>query len=55
MIGMTDNGKPKGLNKEDMLSSLIALCEMARANKSDVVVIKLIRGNIGKVAQVQIR
>lgn len=70
-IGVADNGKPIGLNKEEMITSLSTscshhlfqasqtlletLCYMASKLKADVVILKMKKGQGGKIAEVMVR
>lgn len=55
LIGVEDHGYSQGLSKEDMYESLSNLCEMARANKADVTIQSMMKGNHGKIAQIMVK
>lgn len=54
-IGVEDCGHPLGLNKEDMLVSLKTLCTMASNLKAELLVVGILPGLKGKVAEIIVR
>ena len=50
LIGVYDDGYPKGISKEDLEESLINLCEMARNNRCDVTMQTINKGYSGYIA-----
>lgn len=54
-IGVEDNGKPTGLNQEDMLESLKTICLLAGRVRADVMVLRVSEGLHGLVIELVIR
>jgi len=55
VIGVEDDGTPKGLNFQEMYRSLKTLCGMASALKADVVILLMRHGYEGKLTELLVR
>lgn len=54
-IGYEDNGNPLGLAKEDLQQSFNSLCHIANELRVELVVLRVLQGQSGMIAEVAVR
>lgn len=55
LIGVMDQGESRGLQKSEMIESLVNLNNMAKEAKAELIIKKMMKGKDGKIAEVLIR